>query len=190
LHWLLQMSESGSALWPMSKPNGASIGRFRFRMIMIVSRYSNDIQNLHATLQENLISAYFNQFTTIPSNDGSILWVHPMTASNYICICHMVKFTTEFGSYATAPNIKQLASGHDWILICLDTTLFHHLLHSLMLWYFSLQISLKHNMPSSSATNQIEAESKGIFRLLTPQQSSIWKSCQVQWPYLRPNHDV
>jgi hypothetical protein len=42
-------------------------------MIRVVSHYSNDIQNLHATLQENLISAYFNQFTTVPSNDGSIL---------------------------------------------------------------------------------------------------------------------
>jgi hypothetical protein len=68
LHWLLQMSESGSVLRPMSKPNGASIGRFRFRMIRSVSHYSYDIQNLHATLYENLIYAYFNEFTTIPSS--------------------------------------------------------------------------------------------------------------------------
>jgi hypothetical protein len=75
-------------------------------MIRIISHGSDDIQNLHAILQANLISTYFNELSTIPSNDGSILRVHPMTAYNYLCICHMVKFTTEFCIYATAPNIK------------------------------------------------------------------------------------
>jgi hypothetical protein len=57
----------------MSKPNGKSIGRFRFGMIRIISHDSDDIQNLNTILQANLISTHFNELTTIPSNDGSIL---------------------------------------------------------------------------------------------------------------------
>jgi hypothetical protein len=44
----------------------------------------------------------------------------------------MVTFISESCIYATAPKIKQFASGHDWTLICLDTTLFYQLLHSLI----------------------------------------------------------
>jgi hypothetical protein len=70
---LLQMSGSGSALRPLSKPTGASIGRFRFRVIRSVSHYSYDIQNNNAMLHDNLIFAYFNGFTSITSSPALYL---------------------------------------------------------------------------------------------------------------------
>jgi hypothetical protein len=151
------MSGSGSALRPMSKPHGASNGKFRFRMIRSVSHYSYDIQNLHASLHDNLIYAYSNEFTSIPSSTAlyceSIQWRLLITYA-YVIWSHL---HLNFAFCAIAPKIKQLASGHDWILICLDTTLFYQLLHSLIHWYCSLQISSNHNVSSCSATGQTEA---------------------------------